>query len=66
MIEGINDEAILNQVMEEVAFYVGKNDIADELTSSQLQELDEAIDEANNNETIPWNEFKMELATWKK
>ena len=32
LLEGIEDEAVLNQVMEDVAFYATKKDAVDELT----------------------------------
>ena len=44
MLEGIEDELILNQVMEEVAFYTSKKDIVDNLKEEQLTELDKAIE----------------------
>ena len=66
LVEGIEDEAVLNQVMENVAFYATKNDIVDELNSDQLKELDKAIQEADNNETITWSDFKKEMNEWRK
>ncbi len=62
----IEDEAVLNQLMEDVAFYASKNDIVDQLSADQLKELDKAIEEANNKETIPWDDFKKEMKEWKK
>lgn len=61
MLEDISDEATLNMVMEDVAFYTSKKDIVDELTTEQLQELDIAIQEANKGETISWDDFKKEM-----
>lgn len=66
LLESIEDETILNQVMEEVAFYTTKKDTVDELSSQQLNELDKAIEEADNKETISWNDFKKEMNEWKK
>jgi hypothetical protein len=66
LLEDIEDEAVLNQVMEDVAFYAIKKDIVDELNATQLKELDKAIEEADNKETIPWNDFKKEIKEWKK
>ena len=66
LLEGIEDEAVLNQVMEEVAFYATKKDVVDELNSDQLKELDKAIEEADNKETISWDDFKKEMKDWKK
>lgn len=66
MLDNIEDETVLNQLMEEVAFYTTKNDIVDELNAKQLEELDKAIEEANKGETILWDEFKREMNEWKK
>jgi hypothetical protein len=66
MLGGIEDEAILNQVMEDVAFYTSKKDIIDNLTGVQLSELDKAIEEADKKETINWDDFKKEINGWKK
>lgn len=66
MLESIEDEAVLNQVMEDVAFYTSKKDIVDELDAGQLKELDKAIKEADNKETIDWNDFKKEMNEWRK
>jgi len=66
MLEGIEDENILNQVMEDVAFYASKKDITDGLTPEQLQELDKAIQEADNKDTISWEDFKKEMNEWRK
>ena len=61
MLEGIEDESVLNQVMEEVAFYATKKDVVDELNTDQLNELDKVIAEADNKETITWDDFKKEM-----
>ena len=66
MLEGIEDESILNQLMEDVAFYASKKDIADDLTPEQLRELDKAIQEADNKETVSWDDFKKEMNEWRK
>ena len=66
MLDNIEDETVLNQVMEEVAFYATKRDITDDLTPVQLKELDKAIAEADNKETISWNDFKKEMSEWRK
>ena len=65
LLECIEDEVVLTQVMEDVAFYASKMDIVDELNANQLKELDKAIEEANNNETISWNAFKNEMTGWR-
>ena len=66
LLEGIDDEAVLNQVMEDLAFYASKKDIVDELKTEQLSALDEAINEADNKETISWEDFKKEMTEWRK
>ena len=66
MLEDIEDESVLNQVMEDVAFYTTKKDIVDELSADQLNELDKAITEADNKETITWDDFKKEMNEWRK
>lgn len=66
MIDSIEDENTLQMVMEDVAFYASGKEVADELTKEQLKELDKAISEADNNETIEWNDFKKEMNEWKK
>ncbi len=66
LLDGIEDETVLNQVMEDVAFYATKKDIVDQLAPDQLKELDKAIKEADNKETISWNDFKKEMKEWKK
>jgi hypothetical protein len=66
MIDSIEDENTLQMLMEDVAYYASDKDVAEELTKDQLRELDEAISEADNNETIDWNDFKKEMNEWKK
>jgi CRISPR/Cas system CMR-associated protein Cmr5 small subunit len=61
MLEGIEDVIVLNQVMEDVAFYASKKDIIDELSPEQINELDKSIEEAKNKETISWDDFKREI-----
>ncbi len=38
----------------------------DELNAKQLKELDKAIEEADDKETISWNDFKKEMNEWRK
>lgn len=66
LLENIDDEAVLHHLMEEVSFYASKKDIVDELDEQQLKDLDEAIEEADNNETISLEDFKKEMEEWKK
>jgi len=66
LLDEIEDEAVLNQLMEDVAFYATKKDIVDQLSPDQVKELDKAIEEADNKETITWDDFKKEMKGWKK
>lgn len=66
LIESIEDENILQLLMEDVAYYADNNDIISKLDEEQLKELDEAILEADNNETIEWNDLKKEMDEWRK
>ena len=66
MLDGIEDEAVLNQVMEDVDFYATKKDIVDQLIPGQLKELDKAIKEFDKKEYITWGDFKKEMKEWKK
>jgi hypothetical protein len=66
LINSIEDENILQMLMEDVAYYASNKDIIEELNDEQLKELDEAISEADNNETTDWNDFKNEMHEWKK
>ena len=66
LLDEIEDEAVLNQLMEDVAFYASKKDIVDQLSPGQLKELDKAIEEADGKETITWDDFKKEMKEWKK
>ena len=66
LVDSIEDENILEMLMEDIAYYANKKDIIDELNEEQLQELNEAISEADNNETIDWADLKKEMKEWKK
>lgn len=66
LLDTIEDETVLNQVMEDIAFYASKKDILDTLTPAQARELDNALKEASNKETITLNEFKKEMNEWRK
>ena len=60
----IEDEYVLNQVMEEVTFCTSKKDIPEHLDADQVNELDKAIQEADNKQTITWDDFKKEMYEW--
>ena len=66
LLDQIEDERVLQQVMEDVAFYASKKDIVDELSPEQQKELDKAISQSDNNETIDWDEFKKEMNGWRR
>ena len=66
LVDSIENEYILQMVMEDVAYYASDKDVTDELTKDQLKELDEAISEADKNDTMDWNDFKKEMNEWKK
>ena len=66
LLEGIEDKVVLNQLMENVAFYTNKKDIVDALNAKQFKELDKAIEEVDNKETISWKDFKKEINEWRK
>ena len=66
LVDSIEDESILQMVMEDIAYYADNKDVTEDLTKEQLLELDEAISEADKNETTDWNDFKKEMNEWKK
>ena len=64
LVDGIEDEAVLNQLMEDATFYATKKDIVDELNPAQKMELDKAIEEADKKLVISWDDFKKEMNEW--
>ena len=66
MIDTITNESVLQMVSEDITYYAQEADIIDELNDSQLEELNTAIYEADNNETVSWNDFKTEMEKWKQ
>jgi hypothetical protein len=64
--EGIEDDTVLNQLMENVTFYTNKKDILDELNADQAEELDKALKEADSNEIISRDDFKKDMNEWRK
>ena len=52
MIDTITNESVLQMVSEDITYYAQDADIIDELNDSQLEELNTAIFEADNNETL--------------
>ena len=66
LVDEINDEEVLNMVMEDMVFYTGKKDIMDDLSPEQLNELEAAIKEADENETISHEDFKKQMHEWRE
>jgi len=66
ILDSINDENVLYMIKEDVAWYKGDKDILDELDDEQLADLEIGIKEADNNETVSWDDFKKEMGEWKK
>lgn len=66
LIDSIDDETVLQMVAEDITYYAGEKDIMDDLDADQQQELDEAIREVDNKETIEWKDFVNEMNEWKK
>ncbi len=66
MIDTITNESVLQMVSEDITYYAQDADIIDELNDSQLEELNTAIFEADNNETVSWDDFKNEMEEWKQ
>lgn len=68
LIESIDDKEVLNVLNEEVVPYVVQNRSskleADDLTPQQQQELEDAIAEADREETISFEEFKASMDKW--
>ena len=66
LLDSIEDENILQMVAEDITYYAAGKDIMDDLDADQQQELNEAIREADNKDTIDWNDFVKEMNEWKK
>jgi hypothetical protein len=69
-IENIDDESALQMLNEDIVPYIvnrskGENAEEDNLTSAELEELEEAIKEADNGETISFEQFKERMDTWR-
>ena len=70
-IDSIDDEYTLNVLNEDIVPYAIENrtkekDEEDEnLTPEQEKELDEAIRQADNGETISWEEFLNSTQQWR-
>ena len=53
-------------VAEDISYYTASKNMVDDLNEDQQQELNEAICEADNKETIEWKDFVKEMNEWKK
>jgi flagellar biosynthesis chaperone FliJ len=65
MLEKIEDEQTLLQVKDDVEFYTSSTQ-SFQLTTQQVQDLEKAIAEADNDEIISMQDFKTEISEWKK
>lgn len=70
LIDGIDDEHVLNFLNEDIMPYVIENrtkklDEEDKLTPEQEKELGEAIKEADRGDTITLDEFKKMTERWR-
>ena len=61
MLEGIEHTEVLNQVMEDAAFYTSQKYITGNLNKAQQTELNKAIEEADANDTISFDDFKRDM-----
>jgi hypothetical protein len=67
LIDKIEDEHVLNMLKEDAVAYASEKDIIDELTPEQLEELNEAIAEADSGEDLlEWSDFKKQMESWSK
>jgi Ca2+-binding EF-hand superfamily protein len=74
LIDSIDDEHTLSVLNEDIVPYVIENrtkeadeeadEAEDNLTEEQLQQLDEAIKEADEGKTISYEEFKRRMSRW--
>lgn len=64
-IDAIEDQALLGQIMSNVAFFVSETDIVEGLTPVQLNQLDEAIAEADTGQTLSLAAFKKKIGEWR-
>lgn len=65
MLEKISDEKTLMQVKDYIAFYASKQEQSP-LTTQDMDALQKAIEQADENQVINWVDFKQEMEEWKK
>ena len=70
-IDAIEDEHTLNVLNDDIVPYAienrtkDKDEEDDELTEDQKKELDEAIRQTKNGETVSWEEFLNSTQQWR-
>ena len=70
-IDGIEDEHTLNVLNDDIVPYAienrtkDKDEADEELTEKQEKELDEAIRQVDNGETLSWEEFLNSTQQWR-
>lgn len=67
LIDEINDEDTLNILKEEITAYstTSPKDILDELTPSQLKDLEDSIAKADRGDMLTLDEFKKSMNEWR-
>lgn len=65
LIDTIENEHVLNILKEDAVAYLSQRDIPGELSPEQLQELNEAIPEADRGEGITPETFRKEMYSWR-
>jgi hypothetical protein len=70
LIDGIEDEKVLNELNEDVVPYIIEarkldTEGEDELTEEQMKVLNVAIAEADRGETVSFEEFKESMDKWR-
>ncbi len=67
LIESTNDEELLSLLKEDFVFYgnLKDKDITEQLTASQLQELEKLASENEEKDTVTLDEFKKATEQWR-
>lgn len=64
-IEQLQDEAALHMLQEAATAYASpENDILDHLSDSQIERLNESIQQADNNQVVSNEEVKQQTKGW--
>ncbi len=66
-IAATNDENLLQRIKEEIDFFTGegKNNVLDELSSTDLKELNTCLNEPFGHETESYEDFKRATQRWR-